>query len=341
MPGIGSEMRGGPVPPTRYYMAAAHERFAPDELLDQVVVAESARFDGVCCSDHFQPWWEPGESGQAWTWLGAAGALTADMDLGTAVTAPMHRYHPALVAQFIATLEVMNPGRAFLGVGSGEALNEAPLGMDWPDAHGQLERLEEALTVITRLLDGARLSGGHHFPMDGAYLHTRPARRPPIYVSAFHPRAAELAGRLGDGLWTIAGESAPALIDAYRAGADDAGREPGEIILQATFSWARDDDAARAAADVWRATLVPEFFTEDWHDPREMQRVAQREVDDRTLMESFIVAADPGEHIARIREVEDQGATIVVLMNISAADPIGAIETYGKDVLPALRGARV
>lgn len=326
---------------TRYFMAAAHERFAPDELLHQAVAAERAGFDGVCCSDHFQPWWEPGESGQAWTWLGAAGALTSEVALGTAVTAPIHRYHPALVAQFIATLEVMNPGRAFLGVGSGEALNEAPLGMDWPDPHGQLERLEEALTIITRLLDGERLKGGRHFPVDGAYLHTRPARRPPIYVSAFHPKAAELAGRLGDGLWTLAGDSAGEIIDAYRAGADDAGRPPGEILMHATFSWAEDLDAARAAADVWRATLVPEFFTEDWHDPREMQRFAQRTVDDREMLDSFIVATDPDEHVERIREVEAAGATTVVLMNISAADPLGAIATYGERVLPALRGARV
>lgn len=326
---------------TRFYMAAAHERFAPDELIDQAVAAEAAGFDGICCSDHFQPWWEPGESGQAWTWLGAAGAVTARMDLGTAVTAPVHRYHPALVAQFVATLEVMNPGRAFLGVGSGESLNETPLGMDWPDTRGQLERLEEALTVITSLLDGERLTGGRHFPVDGAYLHTRPKRRPPVYVSAFHPGAAELAGRLGDGLWTVAGDSAPDIVDAYRAGARAAGREPGEVLIQATFSWAPDLDAAVAAADVWRATLVPAFFTDDWHDPREMQRVARRDVDDRMLMESFIVASDPDEHVERIREVEDMGATIVVLMNISAADPLGAIEVYGERVLPALRGVRV
>ena len=130
-------------------------------------------------------------------------------------------------------------------------------------------------------------------------------------------------------------------IDAYRAGADDAGRPPGEILMHATFSWVEDLDAARAAADVWRATLVPEFFTEDWHDPREMQRFAQRTVDDREMLDSFIVATDPDEHVERIREVEAAGATTVVLMNISAADPLGAIATYGERVLPALRGARV
>lgn len=325
--------------PARYFMAAAHEQFPPADLLDQAAAAERAGFDGVCCSDHFQPWWEPGESGQAWTWLGAMGERTRDVALGTAVTAPVHRYHPALVAQFSATLEAMNPGRTFLGVGSGESLNESPLGMDWPAPAEQLGRLDEAVDIITRLLDGERIDGDGWFPMKQAYLHTRPTRRPPIYVSAFGPKAAEVAGRRGDGLWTLADPAtAPAIIDAYRGAADDAGRAPGEIILQATVSWAADDDAAREGAQVWKSTLMQDYFFDDWHDPAAMERRAQSEVSDEEMLSSFIVAADPDEHIARIRAIEDLGATTVVVMNISGADPLGAVETYGRHVLPALRG---
>jgi coenzyme F420-dependent glucose-6-phosphate dehydrogenase len=324
---------------TRYYMAAAHEQFPPDELLRQAVAAESAGFDGIACSDHFQPWWEPGHSGHAWTWLGAAGARTERVPVGTGVTAPVHRYHPAIVAQFAATLEAMFPGRAFLGVGSGESLNESPVGMDWPEPQEQLERLEAALELMRRLLDGERVSQGGWFPTKDAYLHTRPARRPPIYVSAFNPGAAELAGRLGDGLWTMP-DMAPEIIDAYRGAAEDAGRASGEILLHTGFSWAPDDDAALAGADVWRAALVPDFFTDDWHDPRAMQEHAQREVSDETLRESFIVASDPEQHVERIREIERLGATIVVLMNISGSAPMEAIEVYGRSVLPALRRAR-
>jgi len=327
------------VTPMRSHMAAAHEQFPPEALLAQAVAAERAGFDGLSCSDHFQPWWEPGESGHAWTWLGAAGALTERVALGTAVTAPVHRYHPALVAQFIATLERMNPGRAFLGLGSGESLNETPLGMDWPGTAEQLDRLEEALEIIDRLLAGERLTRDGRFAMREAVLHTRPERRPPIYVSAFHPGAAELAGRRGDGLWTMADpEMAPAMIEAYRAGADDAGREPGEILLHASFSWAPDDETALRGASAWRATLVPDYFTDDWHDPVAMQERARREISDERVRSSFIVSSDPEAHAERIREVERLGATIVVLMNISGEAPVEAVEVYGREVLPRLRG---
>lgn len=323
---------------TRYIMAAAHEAFPPDELLQQAAAAERAGFDAVCCSDHFQPWWEPGESGQAWAWLGAAGALTVACGLGTAVTSPVHRYHPALVAQFIATMGIMFPGRAFLGVGSGEALNEVPLGMDWPDTEEQLELLEEAVDIIVRLLEGETLDSDGHFPMRGARLHSRPARRPPVYVSAFHPGAARVAGRLGDGLWTLGDpETAPALIEVYRDACADNERPEGEVLLHATFAWSPDEATAFVDADRWRATLVPEYFTEDWHEPQLMQGHAQRTVPDRAVRSAFIIGPDPARHIARIREIEQLGATAVVLMNVSASDPLGAIETYGRHVLPQLR----
>src|SRR3954468_23206389 len=137
---------------TRYFYACAHEQFPPDDLLRQAVEAEQAGFDGIGCSDHFQPWWEPGESGQAWVWLGAATQVTKRVQIGSAVTAPVYRYHPALVAQAFATLECLAPGRSYLGVGSGESLNESPLGMDWPGGEEQLDRLHEAAGDITALL---------------------------------------------------------------------------------------------------------------------------------------------------------------------------------------------
>src|SRR5689334_8914236 len=230
---------------TDYFFSAAHEQFSPSDLLEQAVAAERAGFDGIGASDHFQPWWEPGESGHAWVWLGAAAQATSRVPLGTAVTAPIYRYHPALVAQAWATLEEMYPGRPFLGVGSGESLNESPLGMDWPPVGEQLDRLEEALQIMRRLFDGERLDTFGHFPMKQAYLHTNPGRRPPMYVSAFGEQAAGVAARHGDGLWTLADpETVPDLLDAYRAACDDAGKEPGKVILQAGFSWAEDDDAA-------------------------------------------------------------------------------------------------
>ena len=323
----------------RYWVQLATEQFPPSALVPQAVVAERAGFDGINVSDHFQPWWEPGESPHAWPLLGAVSHATESAALGTGVTAPVFRHNPACVAQFIATIEEMCPGRAFLGIGSGESLNESPCGMDWPPVPEQIARMEEALDIIGRLLDGDRLDHhGHYFRTKGAYLHTRGERRPPVYVSAFGPDAARVAGRLGDGVWTMGDpEMAPPVIEAYRAACDDAGREPGEIILQGGFSWAEDDDAALEGARVWKSTQIPDYFTDDWHDPKAMYERGEAEISDDDFKQSYIVSSDPVRHVERIREIEQLGATVVCLQNGSGAAPEHALEVYGKRVLPALQ----
>ena len=241
------------------YYGAGHEMFKPSDLLRDAQRAAQSGFDGVCCSDHFQPWWEPGESGHAWPWLGALGATTVTQ-IGTAVTPAVRRYHPALVAQAFATLEELFPGRVFLGYGSGESLNESPLGYDWPSGDEQLELMDEALDMIRRLWNGETIaSGSKHFPTKHAKLHTLPPNPPKLYVSAFHEGAAEVAANYADGLWTLGDpEQAPKVIETYKS----AGGK-GEIILQALISWAeihlrrpraareeaQGDDRARRDAD--------------------------------------------------------------------------------------------
>jgi coenzyme F420-dependent glucose-6-phosphate dehydrogenase len=327
----------------RYFHFCSHEQFPPDDLITQAQEAEAAGFDGVACSDHLQPWWEPGESAHAWVWLGAAGAATKQVPIGTGVTPAGPRYHPVLIAQAWMTLERMFPGRPFLGFGSGESLNESPLGDQWPAVGAQIERMEEALELIRRFFDGERVTHeGKHFRANEAMLHTRAERQPPIYVSAFGPKAAAVAGRLGDGLWTLADpESVPDILDAYRGAAEDAGREPGEVLLQTSFSWAPDDDAALEGVRPWKGSQPQEFYKDDWHRPKEMYEEGERQVSDEEFKESAIISSDPGEHAERIREVEKLGASIVVLANNSGADPHAAIEVYANDVLPALRGAPV
>jgi coenzyme F420-dependent glucose-6-phosphate dehydrogenase len=324
----------------RYFHFCAHEQFPPDQLLEQAVAAEKAGFDGLGCSDHLQPWWEPGESGHAWVWLGAAGQATESIPIGTGVTPPGPRHHPVLIAQAWATLQILFPGRPYLGFGSGESLNESPLGADWPPVGEQVERMDEALELIDRLWSGEKVTHeGKHFSTDEAMIHSLPERRPPIYVSAFGPKAAAVAGRRGDGLWTLADpEQAPEVIDAYKSAAEDAGREPGEILLQTGISWAEDDDAAMEGARVWKGAQPDEFYTDDWHRPKDMYEEGERQLSDDDLKEAFIISSDPEEHVERIREVEKMGATIVVLMNNSGADPMGAIDAYRERVLPALRG---
>jgi coenzyme F420-dependent glucose-6-phosphate dehydrogenase len=327
----------------RYWVQLATEQFSPSALVRQAQEAERARFDALNVSDHFQPWWEPGQSGHAWALLGAIGQATSKLGVGTGVTAPVFRHNPAVVAQFAATMEELCPGRAYLGIGSGESLNESPCGMNWPCVAEQVERMDEALEIINRLLDGERLDHeGRFYRTKAAYLHTRAERRPPVYVSAFGPRAAAVAACRSDGLWTLADpEQAPEIVDAYRGACDDAGREPGEIILQAGFSWADDDAAALEGSRVWKSTQIPDYFTDDWHDPRAMCERAEKEVSDDDFKEAFIVSSDPEVHAERVREVERLGATVVCLQNGSGAAPEEALRVYGEHVLPALRGAQV
>jgi coenzyme F420-dependent glucose-6-phosphate dehydrogenase len=327
----------------RYLIALAHERFQPDELVQQAVEAEHAGFDGVCGSDHLEPWWAPdaptpAACGNLWVWLGAVGQATKRVALGSAVTGLIHRYNPVVVAQQIATLERLNPGRAFLGVGTSEAMNEIPAGADWPGRADQLRRTEEALTIITKLLDGQTVDfDGEFFHTKRARLYVKFERRPPVYLSAFHEGAGEVAGRLADGVWTLGDprQAAP-VIAAYRRGAEQAGREPGEIILQTLASWAETDDAALDGAREWKGTLVDEHYTDPIPDPAEIGRNGA-ELSDTKFEAMSIVSADPDTHVKNIQRLEKLGATTICVMNCSGNAPVGMIRTYGERVLPALR----
>src|SRR4051794_780736 len=299
---------------TRYFIGLAQEQFPPERLLEQALAAEQAGFDGISTSDHLQPWWEPGEAGHTWPWLGAAGQATKNLPLGTGVTATGARYHPALIAQAWMTLERLFPARPFLGIGSGEALNEVPVGDHWPSVGDQIARLEEALQWIRRLWDGETITEeGRFYKGQDLKLHTLADRKPPIWVSAFGPQAAEVAGRHGDGLWTLPDpDSTPEVIDAYkRAGGS------GEIIFQALFSYAESDEQALESARKWKGAQPEEHYTDDWHEPRKLYENGESQMTDEEFAENAIVSADPDHHVERIRELVDLGATIVVLQNNS------------------------
>src|SRR3954471_1570314 len=319
----------------RIYYGAGHEMFKPSVLLKHAQLAAEAGFDGIGCIDHLQPWWEPGESGHAWPWLGAAGATTAKVKLGTAVTPAVARYHPVLVAQGFATLEEMFPGRVFLGYGSGESLNESPVGFDWPSGDEQLEMMDEALDMIRRLWKGETIaSGSKHFKTKNAKLHTLPPNKPKLYISAFHEGAAKVAAEYGDGLWTLGDpEQAPKMIDTFKS----AGGK-GEIVLQALVSWAETDDAALEGARVWKGAQPPEYYVDDWHDPKQMYEHAEETISDDEYKEKAVISADPAQHVERLSVLKQMGASTIAVMNCSGADPEGAIRTYGEQVLPKLKG---
>jgi coenzyme F420-dependent glucose-6-phosphate dehydrogenase len=327
----------------QYWFATSTEEFTPSEMLEQAKAAERAGFDGLGTSDHFAPWFPNGQAAQAWVYLGALGQVTQSV-IGTAVTPIVHHYHPGLVAQAFMSLEELYPGRVFLGAGSGESVNETPLGMDWPPYEEQRRRLETGLEAITRLWNGETVTmDAGWFSLKDAKLWTRAKTKPKLYVSAFGPQSAQVAARFGDGLWTMGDpEQAPEIVGAYREACDEYGREPGEIIFQAGFAWADDDRAAIEGARHWKPTQLPEVYVDDIADQDDMQRRADVQMsDEQFAREGFLISSDPDEHVERIREMERAGATVICLQLIGRADPFGSIRTYGERVLPVLRGTTV
>ena len=266
------------------------------------------------------------------------------MPFGTGVTPPGARYHPALIAQAWATLERLFPGRTYLGLGSGEALNEVPVGDDWPSTADQIARMDEALGIIDRLWKGETITQeGRFFRLRDCKLHSLADRRPPIWVSAFGPQAAEVAGRWGDGLWTLPDpESTPEVIDAYREARRKAGREgDGEIVFQALVSWAPTDEEALEQARKWKGAQPQDHYTADWHRPKDMYEHGEQEMSDEEFAQNIVAASDPAEIAERLRELEKLGGTILTLQNNAGKNADRALEVLGGEVLPALKGARV
>jgi len=324
----------------QYWFSTSTEEFTPSQMLEQAKAAERAGFDGLGTSDHFAPWFPDGQAGQAWVYLGALGQVTSG-PIGTGVTPIAHHYHPGLIAQAFMSLEELYPGRVFLGVGSGEAVNETPLGMDWPDYEEQRHRLQTGLEAITRLWDGETVTmDAGWFKLKDAKLWTRAKSRPKLYVSAFGPQSAQVAGRFGEGLWTLGDtEQAPEIVDAYREACREQRKQEGEIIFHAGFAWAGDEQEAIRGARHWKPTQLPELYLKDIADQDDMQRRADEQMtDEQFAKQGFLIAADPQEHIERIRELEHCGASVICLQLIGRADPLGSIRTYGAQVLPALRG---
>jgi len=324
----------------KYWFAASTEEFTPSEMLEQAKAAEEAGFDGLGASDHFAPWFPDGHASMAWVHLAAAGQVTTK-PLGTGVTPIVHHYHPGVVAQAFMSLEDLYPGRVWLGVGSGVSLNETPLGLDWPEPGEMLERFEAGVDAIDRLWNGETVTvDAGWFRLKEAKLYTRAASRPKLYMSAFGPQAAAIAGKYGDGLWSLGDpEAVPEILDAYRKACADNGKEEGEIILQSEMAWGESDEAALEGGRRGKPTQMPEVYRDDIHGPAEMQRMAGEQVSDEQFAdEGFLVGADLDRQIERIREMEGLGATVICLQLIGQADPMGTIRTYGERVLPQLRG---
>ncbi|GGK02247.1 F420-dependent glucose-6-phosphate dehydrogenase [Pilimelia anulata] len=329
------------MPPIRFGYKASAEQFAPVELLDLAVAAEACGFDSVFVSDHLQPWRHTGgHAPAALPWLGALVARTERVVVGTSVLTPTFRYHPAVIAQAFATLGCLAPGRVVLGLGSGESLNEAPLGAAWPAPRERLDRLAEAVALIRRLWTEERVDfAGAYYRTSRATIYDRPDTPVPLYLAAGGPRAARLAGAHGDGLICTSGKGDALYRDTLlpaHAAARPPGAPPADLMIEVKVSFDPDPAAARAATRHWAAlALTPEEKT-GVDDPAELERRADALSEERAASR-WIVSADPAAHAAAIGRYLDLGFRHLVF-HAPGPDQRAFLRRYRDDVLPLLRG---
>ncbi len=316
----------------------AHEQFPVPELVRLGAAAERAGFDMLATSDHFQPWQaNERHAGEAWVTLGALGEQTQRVWMGPTVTCPTIRYNPAVVAEAFSTLSQLSPGRIFLGLGSGEALNEQAATGLWPAWRERWDRLIEAVTIIRQLWTGNPVQHkGTYYTVNGR-LYDPPAKPIPLLLAANGPKAMKLAGQHGDGLitdpntWT---ESKGEWESAARA----AGKDPGQMpVLVEAFVVVGEQNDAQTAAKLWN--FIPKAF-KGYHnipDPAQIERQAQADLPLPKVYGEWTVSTDPAVHVKAIRKLFDSGVTIV---NIHSGQPDQhkVLDFYGREVLPQLKG---
>jgi coenzyme F420-dependent glucose-6-phosphate dehydrogenase len=324
----------------KFAWLCSHESYQPEELLDQAALAEQAGFDVVLSSDHFHPWVDDtSAAGFAWAWLGAAAARTSRVQLGTAVTCPLFHYHPALVAQMAATTDRLSGGRLLLGVGTGEAINERPLGFEFPGYRERQDRMREALEIIHRLLAGEKLSyQGSYYTTETARLYSPPAGPVPVLMAAGGPKSAEFAGRYADGIITSVknpADTVSGIIGPYRRSAAESGR-PQQVLATRWTVLARDPDEAWKALSPMRGLRAPGRL--EAADPAELRSRADA-MDRAEVLGSYPVVDGPAGLVEAYRPlVTDAGADIVSIQ-VAATHPEEAIGMIGDAVLPELRAA--
>ncbi len=323
--------------------AAMLEQFAPQEVVGYTALAEQHGFSGCMAADHFQPWVpQQGQAAFVWNVLTAVGERTAG-DLGPGVTCPSFRFHPAVVAQASATLEAMYPGRHWLGVGSGEALNEHVIGGYWPEAGERSARMFEAVEVIKKLFTSS-LAGkdvkheGRYFTLESSRLWTMPASPPPVLVATAGPINARRTGRFADGIITVGAplEKIGGLFDRFAEGAREAGKDPDTMlkVLQLHLSWAPTDEQALANAMTEWPNGGMKFPKADIRSPLDFAQMAKL-VRPEDFEGRMVISADPDVHRAAIQRYVDLGFDRVYLHNVGR-NQAEWIEVFGREVLPKL-----
>ncbi len=323
--------------------AAMLEQFHPTEIVELSVYAESLGFSGVMAADHFQPWVpQQGQSAFVWNVLSALGERTRG-DIGPGVTAPTFRWHPAMVAQASATLAAMYPGRHWLGLGSGEALNEHIVGQYWPEAPERINRMFEAIEIIKKLFT-ASLAGkdtkhsGQFYKLESTRLWTMPEVPPEILVATAGPVTAKRAGKYADGLITVGAplEKISMLFGKFDDGARESGRDPESMpkVLQIHLSWAPTDEEALANAMREWPNGGMKFPKADIRSPFEFEQIA-RLVRPEDFEGRMVISSDPDVHRANIQKYVDLGFDRIYLHNVGR-NQREWIDVFAKDVLPKL-----
>jgi coenzyme F420-dependent glucose-6-phosphate dehydrogenase len=332
---------------------ASQEQYSMHDLIKFVNEAESGGFNTCLTSDHFHPWWHDNGYGNfTWVWLATAAEKTKSMEFVTGVTAAVYRYNPAIIAQAFASLDVLYPGRIGLGIGTGEAMNEVPVGFDWPSSDIRLARTIEAIQIIRRLWEGSKKAkgnenignsngfvnfNGQYFNINGAKLYTPPiSEKIPLYMAANGEEAIRTAARYADGLiTTVKPDNSKEIFDRFNKAAIDEGKNPGflEKIAKPKISYSEDYDRAFKATEFWRASLIEGAFDLNISDPRQLELKAKVEVSDEKVKQSTLIVTSIEECISSIEDYFKAGFTRIYIHSTSPNE-IKFIKEFCSKVLP-------
>ncbi len=321
---------------TKFAYFCGHEQWQPEELVEHAVLAEKAGFDMVVVSEHFHPWVDDkSASGFAFSTIGAMAARTTSLEFATGVTTPLFRYHPAVVAQAAATLDRLSGGRFTLGVGTGENINEGPLGYEFPAYAERNARMTEALEIMRRLLDGEKLTfDGEYYATDRAKLYSPPLGRVPILMAAGGPKSATLAGEKAQGVITSVKDPAETIANVIEPLRAAAGSKPTTVLATRWSLFAADEDEAWEALFSWRGLRAPGRL--EAVDPATLRERAD-EMPRSEVLERYTLVHDGDAIVAAYRPLITELAADIVTFQMASLDQPGLIALLGKEVLPALR----
>jgi len=317
---------------------ASAEQFDPRELVEIAVAAEKHGMETVTVSDHFQPWrHEGGHAPFSLTWMAAVGERTERITIGTSVMTPTFRYNPAVIAQAFATMGVLYPGRVFLGVGTGEALNEIATGWkgEWPEFKERIGRLRESIELMRQLWTEDRVSyQGEYYSTVDANIYDRPATPIPIYIAAGGPQVARFAGRIGDGFICTSGKGMDLYTEQLLPAVKESGRDV-DTMIEIKLSYDTSHEVALENTRFWAPLALAKEQKHDITDPIEMERAADA-LPIEQIASRWIVGSDPDEVVAGIKQYVDAGLTHLVF-HAPGADQRRFLELFEKDLAPRLR----